>query len=152
VESLHTIAESLPGLLAEGSPSAARAALMAASSQHEDGSHVSHVGPVLLLRAGAGTLLYAIMPPTIAPSWCWTARCECELYLHGASPILHVSTQVETAQAHPDRKFRVRGKLQPDMEKLNLRLRILEPEGAVLPASCGRVFCTCTCDMLPQHQ
>jgi hypothetical protein len=26
----------------------------------------------------------------------------------------------------------VRGKLQPDMEKLNLRLRIVEPEGAGL--------------------
>lgn len=34
-------------------------------------------------------------------------------------------------QSHPDREFRVRGKLQPDMEKLNLRLRISEAEGAL---------------------
>ena len=42
--------------------------------------------------------------------------------------------------AHPDRMFRVRGKLQPDMEKLNLRLRIVEPEGAGLAClSCASV-------------
>lgn len=39
-------------------------------------------------------------------------------------------------QSHPDREFRVRGKLQPDMEKLNLRLRISEPEGASRGKNC----------------
>jgi hypothetical protein len=40
VESLHTIAESLPGLLAEGSPSAVRAAMMANSAHQGEESNV----------------------------------------------------------------------------------------------------------------
>lgn len=66
VESLHTIAESLPGLL------------------HHD--------------AQTGSPLARHSPD----------------HQHGS---------------HPDREFRVRGKLQPDMDKLNLRLRICEPDG-----------------------
>lgn len=44
--------------------------------------------------------------------------------------------------AYPDREFRVRGKLIPseqhsdDSEKLNLKLRIIEPEGASMFLNC----------------
>lgn len=41
VESLHTIAESLPGLLAESSPSAARAAMMRDSGDSAEQEEVS---------------------------------------------------------------------------------------------------------------
>lgn len=47
MESLHTIAESLPGLLAEGSPGAARAALLRESAEQDDMASVRFLCRVL---------------------------------------------------------------------------------------------------------